>query len=235
MRFRDDFVGSCGRARRRCVAGLPVLPAAAVLAPRRFLRAGRYGTGGPDAAGHASRLVAYAGRTVVFGSGSMPASLGSALQGHRRQRPARVPVPRLAVRTRGHRGRDPATGGGGVAAPVGVPAGVAHGRGVRHGLDLAGAAAAGSDPSHPRVRRLPVRTHRGRSDPLPRQRGRNHRQQHRLHPRRIRPTRAPSGRIKTRVCRSGPWNEPHSASRSATGRCRSPAHPLRSNRAPGIR
>ena len=38
-------------------------------------------------------------------------------------------------------GRGPAAGGGGVAAPVGVPAGAAHGRGARHGLDLPGAAA----------------------------------------------------------------------------------------------
>ena len=89
------------------------------------------------------RLVAHAGRTAAFGSGSMPASLGSALQGHRHQRPARVPVPRLAVRARRRRGRDPATGGGGAAAPVGVPAGAAHGRGLRHGLDLPGAATAG--------------------------------------------------------------------------------------------
>ena len=72
-----------------------------------------------------------------------------------------------------------------VAAAVAVPAGAAHGRGVRHGLDLPGAA--GSDPNHARVRGLPVRPHRGRSDPLPHQRRRHHRQQHRLHPRRIRP------------------------------------------------
>ena len=48
-------------------------------------------------------------------------------------------------------------------------------------------------------------------------------------------TRAPSGRIKTRVCRSGRCNEPLSASRSATGRCRSPALPPRNDRAPGTR
>ena len=187
MRFHDDFGGSCDRVRRWCLAGLPVLPAAAVLAPRGFLRAGWYGTRVPDAAGHASRLVAHAGRAAAFRCGSMPASLGSALQRHRHRRPARVPVPRLAVRARRRRGRDPAAGGGGAAAPVGVPAGAAGGRGVRHGLDLPGAAAARSDPDHPRVRRLPVRPHRDRSDPLPRQRRRDHRQQHRLHPRRIRP------------------------------------------------
>ena len=170
-------------------------------------------------------VVAHAGRTAPFGCGSMPASLGSALQGHRHQRPARVPVPRLAVRARRRRGRDPATGDGGVAAPVGVPAGAAHGRGVRHGLDLPGAAAASSDPDHPRVRRLPLRTHRDRSDPLPRQRRRNHRQQHRLHPRRIRPLGlfrrgsrpACAGRVGATFLIS--------ASRSATGRCRSPALP----------
>ena len=43
------------------------------------------------------------------------------------------------------------------------------------------------------------------------------------------------GRIKTRVCRSVRWNEPPSASRSAPGRCRSPAHPPRNDRAPGTR
>ena len=45
----------------------------------------------------------------------------------------------------------------------------------------------GPIPTIPEVRGLPVRTHRDRSDPLPRQRRRDHRQQHRLHPRRIRP------------------------------------------------
>ena len=177
MRLRDDFIGSCGRALRRCVAGLPVLPAAAVLASRGILRAGWHGTGGPDTAGYAGRVVAHAGQAAAFRCGSMPASLGTALCGHRHRRPARVPVPRLAVRARRRGGRDPAAGGGGAAAPVGVLAGAARGRGVRHGLGLPGAAAASSDPGHPRVRRLPVRPHRDRSDPLPHQRRRNHRQQ----------------------------------------------------------
>ena len=235
MRLRDDFVGSCDRALRRCVAGLPVLSAAAVLAPRGLLRADRYSARGPDAAGHAGRLVAHRGRTAALRSGPMPASLGSALCGHRHRRPARVPVPRLAVRARRRRGRDPATGGGGAAAPVGVPSGAARGRGARHGLDLPGAAAAGSDPDHPRVRRPPIRPHRDRGDPLRRQRRCNHRQQHRLHPRRIRPL----GLLRSgpRPACAGRFGATFlsSVSRSATGRCRSPAHPPRNDRAPDIR
>ena len=235
MRFRDDFVGSCDRVRRRCAAGLLFLASAAVLASRGFLRAGWCGTRGPDAAGHASRLVAHAGRAAALGCGSMPASLGSALQGHRHQRPARVPVPRLAVRTRRCGGRDPPTGGGGVTAPVGVPAGAAHGRGIRHGLDLPGTAAAGSDPDHPRVRRPQVRPHRDRSDPLPRPAPQQSSTTTPTPPTSHSSTQAPSARIKTRVCRSGRCNVPRSASRSATGRCRSPAHPPRNDRAPDTR
>ena len=72
----------------------------AVLASRGFLRAGWHGARGPGAAEHARRVVAYAGRAAAFGSGSMPASLGSALQtprpetaGPHQARPARHRLP----------------------------------------------------------------------------------------------------------------------------------------------
>ena len=90
-------------------------------------------------------------------------------------------------------------------------------------------------PGHPRVRGLPVRPHRDRRDPLPRQRSGGHRQQHRLHPRRLRPLGLLRRGSRPACAGRERCNAPLSASRSATGRCRSPALPPRNDRAPGTR
>ena len=236
MRFRDDFVGSCGRALRPCVAGLPARSTAAVLAPRRFLRAGWNGTRGPDAAGHAGRVVAHAGRAAAFRCGSVPASVGSALEGHYHQRPARLPVPRLAVRARRGCGRDPATGGGGVAAPVGVPAGA---------VRLSRRAAWPGSPWS-RSRRLPIPTipefEDSRFERIEIGVIRYHASAAAIIDNNTDSTHVAfvhSGSFGAdqdpRVPVGNGDNAPLSVSRSATGRRRSPALPPRNDRAPGTR
>ena len=69
------------RITRRCAAGRPGACVATVLASGCPLRTDRGGARGPDAAGHAGRVVARRRRAAALGPGPVPSSLGQLSKG----------------------------------------------------------------------------------------------------------------------------------------------------------